>query len=285
MAQLSRPYQIGLAAIVLLAAVWLLLLQGHSSSPAGSATTAAVPTVTSTARTSPAKSSSTAGVLSKHANAGSSTQPNAPGVAGLGRAITKAQGAVETSQKNAQQLEEKSAQASSATESSSATPSAATPTSTSTSASAAPAKAVTSTPAASKTAKAPAAAGRPATSPSSSATKAGSHSSTPTRERAVEAELAQGKVVLILFWDPKGADDVATHKAVRQLQSKAGLNIAINEAPAGQVSSFGTITSGIQVYGTPTLLILNKHGQTITLTGLQDSYDITQAIQEARHPS
>ena len=39
----------------------------------------------------------------------------------------------------------------------------------------------------------------------------------------------------------------------------------------------------MQVYGTPTLLIVNRKGQTITLTGLQDSFAIAQAIAEARH--
>jgi hypothetical protein len=32
------------------------------------------------------------------------------------------------------------------------------------------------------------------------------------------------------------------------------------------------------------LLVVNKKGSTITLTGLQDSFAIQQAISEARHP-
>lgn len=43
MAQLSRPYQIGLAAVAVLAAAWLLLFQGHKSNESGAGTTAQVP--------------------------------------------------------------------------------------------------------------------------------------------------------------------------------------------------------------------------------------------------
>ncbi len=56
----------------------------------------------------------------------------------------------------------------------------------------------------------------------------------------------------------------------------------MHEASAGQVTYFGSITRGVQVTGTPTLLIINKHGRTIILTGLQDAYAIRQAIAEAR---
>ena len=39
----------------------------------------------------------------------------------------------------------------------------------------------------------------------------------------------------------------------------------------------------MQVNGTPTLLIVNRHGQVRTLTGLTDAYSMEQAIDEARH--
>jgi hypothetical protein len=125
-------------------------------------------------------------------------------------------------------------------------------------------------------------------------------------ERAVEADLAAGKVVALLFWNAKGADDVAVrqqlqlllhvHKSLRpfagnqkvqRLLNAFGLElskpIAIQEAPADKVASFGSITRGVQVYETPTIVIVGKHGQTATLTGLQDAYSIEQAIDEVRH--
>ena len=101
------------------------------------------------------------------------------------------------------------------------------------------------------------------------------------RQHAVEAQLAQGKTVLIFFWNPKGSDDRAVNRSLAQLPHD--LRIAIDRARANAVATFGTITRGVQVYGTPTLLVVNKKGQVTTLTGLQDPYTIAQAIREARH--
>src|SRR2546421_5070815 len=96
MAQLSRPYQVALAAIVLLAAVWLLALRGHSSGGGESTSTPAPKPSTSTRPGAPY----------------TPYKGSAPGVAGLTRAIQKAHGAVAQSERNAKRLEERSAQAS-----------------------------------------------------------------------------------------------------------------------------------------------------------------------------
>ena len=103
----------------------------------------------------------------------------------------------------------------------------------------------------------------------------------PSGQRHVEAQLAHGNsVALVLFWDPKGTEDVAVHHAVQAVAKRPG--VGIDEAPASAVASFGTITRGIQVYETPTLLVINKKGQTTVLTGVLDAYSIEQAINEAR---
>jgi hypothetical protein len=259
MAQLSRPYQVGLLAVVLLAAAWLLLIQGHTTSPSTPAASSPVPAATSTAQTSSSPASKAGGSAS-HIYHGA-----APGVEGLTKDIAKAKGAVETSQQNAKQLAEKSAQASNEP-----THSAVTPAPTVTKAKSVPTthtKAVAPV----KTTTKPA-------SPAPSQAKSG----TPSAQQAVEAELAKGKIVLILFWNPKGADDQVVHKAVDQLQHNGRLGIAVHQASASEVASFGTVTKGVQVYGTPTLLVINKQGKALTLTGLQEAFTIEQAIQEAK---
>jgi hypothetical protein len=259
MAQLSRPYQIGLATVAVLAAAWLVLLRPHSPSTNSVATAPAPTTVAQSTKASPAPKAA------KHANGSGSSSiyhGSAPGVQGLTRAIAQANGAVATSKQNAQHLEEKSTQASSATPTATTTASgAATPT--------------TSTPAA----KAPTTSSRSATAGHGAA-----HGTGVARQHAVEAQLAKGRTVVILFWDPKGADDESVHSALRSLRSQH-LNIDIQEASASQVASFGTITRGVQVYGTPTLLIVDKKGQAKTLTGLQEAYAISQAIREVQHLS
>ncbi len=233
MAHVSRPFQIALAAVVLLGGVWLFALRGQSS-PSGE--------TSSKGSTPPAAA---------HASKPSSIyHGSAPGVEGLTKAIAKAHGAVTTSEQNARRLEQKSAQASGESAASATA--------------AAPAKAAPTV--ASKSAKAPAS---PAHAPASAAV---------AHQRAVEARLNEGHVVLILFWSPKGSDDRAVVHAV------AGLgrgHVSTFMASADEVASFGTVTRGVQIYGTPTLLVVGKSHQAKVLTGLIDSFAIQQAIAEA----
>ncbi len=291
MTQISRPFQVALLAMVVLAGVWFFALQGHSSS--GSSGSAA-----STPAPRPAASSSAG--AKKAAGAPTSVYHGAaPGVEGLSRAIANAHKAVATSEQNAKQLASKSAQASSAASTGGVT--ASSPASTQTTPAAAPTVSTTShptsasTPAATKTA-----------APTKAASPVTAAKRVPARQALVELELKQGAVVAILFWNPHSSVDVAVHDELQlllavhhglrkysknpevgRLLKATGLEldskIAVNEARASQVASFGSITRAVQVYQTPTILILNKNGQTTTLTGLNDAFSIEQAIDEARH--
>jgi hypothetical protein len=288
MAQLSRPYQIALAVLGLLAVVWVVALRPHSSSPSSSSTAPATATQTPTAsQAAPAKSSAGAQGVPSSVYHGS-----APGVQGLTRAIAKAHGAVATSEQNAKQLDERSAQASSPTPSNSAntSSSAANPAPSTSSATKAPsATASTPAPAAKHPIKSQSGSGR-----------------LPARQVLVEKALKEGKVAVILFWNPKGSDDVAVRDELRLLEAVHHIirpvartpqirhileishvelqkPFAAFEASAKQVAEFGSITRGVQVYGTPTLLIVGKSGKTTVLTGLTDYYSIEQAIDETRH--
>ena len=302
MSQLSRPYQIALGAIALLGAVWFLALRGHSSS-------------------SSEPSSSTAAQPPAHASA-PATQPGAstpvvhgtaPGVEGLTRAINKAHAAVAESERNAKQLAQKSEQASSSSSSSSSPAgtsanagTAARPARPSTHTST-PTLAPKRTPALKKSATAGARHGA-ATRPQHP-THASSPSNplgTPARQALMERALAQGKIAVLLFWDHKGIDDRAVRTqlllleaahhliapranqpAVKRLLSATGLElqkkIAVLEATASEVTDFGSFTRAVQIYQTPTILIVNRRGEVTTITGLTDAYSIEQAIDEARH--
>jgi len=264
MAQLSRPYQVGLLGILLLAGVWLVLLQGHSSSTNSTAASAPVPTV-QTVTPGPVKHSTATGAKIYHGSA--------PGVSGLTKDIAKAEGAVATSQQNAKALEAKSAAASNERAPAGAHTSGAP------AAAAAPTKTLAAAP--KSTVKPASVKSSPARSHTPAAAKGSSKVAVAAEQKIVEAQLAQGKIAVILFWDPKGAEDAADRRAVDQLPA-AHLKIGVSVAQADQVASFGTITRGIQIYGTPTFLIVNAKGQTITLTGLQDAFAIEQAIAEAR---
>jgi hypothetical protein len=281
MANISRPFQVALAGVVVLAAVWLFALRGHSH-PTES--TAASGHVTASASGSSA-SAPTAAAGEKAAAAKTPIyHGSAPGVQGLSSAIAKAHGAVATSQTNAAQLEAKSAQASSPGSTSTpatSIPAASTPAASAPAASSAASShtAPSAKPSTART-QTSAAASTKATHPSSSS----SSTSTLTRQIAVEHAIAGGDVAVILFWNSKGADDRADAAAVRSLL-QGHSHVAIELATSAEVAAFGTITRGVQVYGTPTVLVVGKSGQAIVLTGLTDRFALAQAIDEARTAS
>jgi hypothetical protein len=211
MAQVSRPFQIALAAVVLFAVVWFVALQGHGSS-SGSTPVASTPAPTAAAQA----------VVTKHGAGGASTT-----------VVTKH---------------------------------------------------VVRTPARRH--------------------KVAAHG-IPAQQAAVERELKRGEVAVVLFWNKHGADDVAVReelqillaahheiralgheKQVHKLLKIVGLElekkIAVHYASASQVALFGSFTRTVQVYGTPTILIINRHGAVTTLSGLTDAFAIEQTIDEAR---
>jgi hypothetical protein len=291
MTQISRPFQIALLGVGLLAAVWFFALQGHSASTTGSSPSASAPAATAQPAKAGGSSSSVSGSssASEPAAAPSSVyHGSAPGVEGLTRAIAKAHEAVATARLNEKQLAEKSAQASSP--SSNGTGGSSAPGSTPTAATTSPVvpKASTKTHVVIVHVKPkpvtthPATAPKVASSPTTTASP-GSAKSLPPMQAAVEAELKQGKTVAILFWNSKASVDQTVQRELQAVSHTQGGKLAIHDARAAQVGLFGSITRDVQVLQTPTILIVNKHGQATTLTGLNDSFSIEQAITEARH--
>jgi hypothetical protein len=300
MAQLSRPFQIALAAVVLFAVVWFVALQGHSSSSSSTpvASTPA-PTPASTPSAHPA--------------------PGSTHIEGMTRAVAHAREAVAASQQTADKSAAASAEAS--PQGTTVTKSSTTVTH-ATQAGAPGSNAVKTTKSTtvihSKHAAVPAAtvtkssvtvtrSTHGAPSGTATVTKTTVHAA-PAQQVAVERELKRGEVAVVLFWNKNGADDVAVHEElqnllaahhevavhpskaqVRTLRLATGLElekkIAVHYATAAQVTSFGSFTKTVQVYGTPTILIINPHGAVTTMNGLTDAFAIEQTIDEARQES
>lgn len=252
MTQISRPFQIALVTLVLFVLVWFAALHRRTSASGGGSGSS--PAASSAPAKPSAAAQAKAAAAPTHIYHGA-----APGVGGLTRAIDKAHGAVAQSQHEAHRVETSEPSASSA----------------------APAQA----------SHAPAPVTHAPTHPAA-VTPTHVHVTPPVAKHpvakasmqdTVEHELQRGKTVLILFWNRHGSDDTAVHNALPAVQHALGGKVAIHSATAGQVGAFGTITHAVQVTQTPTLLIVNPHGQTTVLTGLNDAFAIQQAVAESRH--
>jgi hypothetical protein len=259
MTQISRPFQIALAALVLFIAVWFLALRGHSGESSSSSSSS--PSAASSSPAGASASQSTPGGGTP-ASKGGVYHGSAPGVEGLSRAIQKARGAVAQSQQNAKQ--QGSAQSSSSSQAQGAQKhSAQTRTSQSHSAKQTQAQQKQSQ--------------QTQTSQQSKAASGG-----PSMQTVVEGELKRGKVVAVLFWNPKGAVDATVRRELRAAGRAQHGKLAVHVARSNQVGSFGSFTHTVQVYSTPTILLINTKGSTSSLTGLTDAFSIGQAIKEVK---
>jgi hypothetical protein len=263
MAQLSRPYQIALGAVVVLGLVWAMALRGHGSNPR------------ELAPASPSSSGPSTSAAAKAKVAGAPPpiyHGAAPGVEGLTRAIAKAHGAVGSSQQNSRQLQSKSGEASGKSQSSTTAPSGV-----------AAVKGATGTSAKQTSIEAAALARRTAArAHRRSRSSSKSHIGRTVQQMAVEGELAHGKTVMLLFWNPKSTVDQEVKAQAGALAGSSKGAVTTHAALAGQVGMFGKITEVVHVYQTPTILIVNRHGVVSTLTGLTDVFALQQAVREAR---
>jgi hypothetical protein len=258
MSQLSRPYQIALVTMALFVAVWFLTLRGRTAtseqSPSVSPVVASAPLAAAQAKTAATPTPVHSGT--------------APGVAGLTRAINKAHGAVATSQANAKQLEEKSAQASSTSAPATATT--------------APSGATVKRRPATHGKTTHAATSAPAVAKAAPVVRHRSAAKALGPQASVEAQLKRGKLVAILFWNSKGTVDGTVNRELAQAARSLGGKLAVHVASAGEVGAFGSITRDVQVNQTPTILLITKTGSTMVLNGLTDAYAIEQAVAELR---
>lgn len=261
--ELSRPYQIALAAIAVLALAWFAVLRGHGSGSDGSS--AATPSISAKSAT-PSPSPTASAEAREAAKPSHVYKGPAPGVEGLTRDVAKAHGAVATSQRNAAELQRKSAQASGE----------------------APAAANGGAGAA-KATHAKASTG-PATAPSHSASTTNTAAATntpsrPAQQVQIERELTHGKTVVLVFWNPSASVDQTVRSQALTLAGASKGRVTVHTALAKQVGLFGPVTEVAHVYETPTVLIVARRGLVSTLTGLIDSYGLQQAVREAEHAS
>lgn len=240
MNQVSRPFQIALVVVVAFLGVWMVALRPSSSSSTGTTTSPA-----------PAASTKTSGnaILSAPAKA---------------RAAVAAANAVSGA----------AATASPGTGTSPAAP----PTPATTGSTAVPA---TTAPAAG--------AGAGAGTQSKAGTKAqaapAAGQAIPTRSaqqrlgvigRAIEAR----KVVAILFYNPRGADDREVKGELAAVPSSRGKVVSL-AVPLTELSNYPVVTSQVPVTMSPTLVIVNPRRQASTIVGFADGFEISQRIADA----
>ena len=242
--ELSRPYQIALGGLAVLAMLWFAVLRPHAPSTSSSTPPASVVHTPAPPSTTSAKS--------------------------LLSAVAKAHAVVTQSQTQAHNFS--SASADPGTSAASTTPR---------TAPAVPAiKPATTHPSvAARGAGSHTGVAKPVT-PLPPVTVTMPSVSAATAAAAVQRDLVAGHVVVMLIWDPSSADDSEVHQQLRQVGKHHGRVNVLSIRP-NQLSSYSGLVKSLSLTQTPTVLVINHKGIATSLVGLSDSTDINQAVADA----
>jgi hypothetical protein len=96
----------------------------------------------------------------------------------------------------------------------------------------------------------------------------------------VAKAIADDKVLVLLFWNGKSADDRAVRAAVRRVDDWNG-RVATHVAPIKTISRYGRIARGAEVEQSPTVVVVDPELRAETLVGYADTPTIEQAVVDA----
>ena len=96
---------------------------------------------------------------------------------------------------------------------------------------------------------------------------------------AVARALADGKVVVLFFYQPGAADDDATKQAVAGVRSSG---VAVFEVPIGQVADYRALMGGVGLSQAPSVVVVDRSRRARLLEGYQDPQSLAQEVADAR---
>lgn len=103
----------------------------------------------------------------------------------------------------------------------------------------------------------------------------------------VERALAERHVVAVTLWEPRGADDVATVKQVRELEAaqkrrpRLRKHVSLFTDTLQNAGDYVGVTGSLQVSQAPAVVLLSPNGQARLLEGYTDGRDLRQHLTDA----
>jgi hypothetical protein len=98
--------------------------------------------------------------------------------------------------------------------------------------------------------------------------------------KPVARAIRKDKVLVLLFWNGKSADDKAVRSALSDIDRWDG-RVAVHVAPLKQISKYGRIARGVDVEQSPTIVVADRDLRAETLVGYVDTTTIDQAVVDA----
>ena len=97
-------------------------------------------------------------------------------------------------------------------------------------------------------------------------------------------DTAEGRVAVLLFSSPEGAEDRAVRRALLDADRHGG-RVVVRSAPIARVADYAAITEGIDVLQAPTLLVIGKDNRARSLVGYADTRAIDQLVADVGGPA
>jgi hypothetical protein len=113
--------------------------------------------------------------------------------------------------------------------------------------------------------------------PAKGAAATGTVAGLPVR---VQKALNAKKVLVLFFYNPKSADDVATKAALKKVDRWGG-QVVVQSADVKGVARYTTVAKGADVEQTPTVVVVDRNAKAERLVGYQDTRSIDQAVVDA----
>jgi hypothetical protein len=143
------------------------------------------------------------------------------------------------------------------------------------------ATAPTATTATAPAATAPAAhATKPSKATAPAAAKAHPAQTAAQRQAAVAHALRQHKVVALLLFNPKAADDRMVRRELAKVPAHRGRVVKL-AVPVGELTRYPIITAQVPITGTPTLVIVDRAQRATTIFGFSSQFEIMHRIDQA----
>lgn len=100
------------------------------------------------------------------------------------------------------------------------------------------------------------------------------------RADAVARALAAGKVLALLYYNPASFDDRAVRGELAAVPSSAGKVFKL-AVPISELARYPVVTNQVPVNISPTLVIVGRSRQAVTIEGFADRFEIAQRMRDA----
>jgi hypothetical protein len=98
----------------------------------------------------------------------------------------------------------------------------------------------------------------------------------------VQRALDKHRVLVLLFWNPRGTDDRSVKSAVDGISRRGGKVAVFTDKPEN-LARYTKITSAVDVTQSPTLIVVNRKGESRKATGYLDPVTADQYVVDALH--